>query len=91
MVKHAFGLAHTYPGQEVTLLYLFWEPGNPDEHSVFLEHRKEIQEFTKRVEGSSPSFSALSYPELWNSWARKAPEWLGEHLQAIESRYAISI
>ena len=28
LVKHAFGLAHTFPDRAVTLLYLFWEPSN---------------------------------------------------------------
>ena len=91
LVKHAFGLAHTYRGEAVTLLYLYWEPRNADEHSVFSEHRKEIQEFTKRLKGSSPSFRSLSYPELWNSWSETGPDWLRKHLVALDSRYLVSI
>ncbi len=30
LIKHAFGLAHTFPDRRVTLLYLYWEPSNAD-------------------------------------------------------------
>src|SRR5207249_4740582 len=37
LVKHAFGLAHTFTDQRATLLYLFWEPSNPEIFRVFAE------------------------------------------------------
>jgi hypothetical protein len=30
LIKHAFGLAGRFGGRPVTLLYLYWEPANPD-------------------------------------------------------------
>jgi hypothetical protein len=30
LIKHAFGLAGTFGGPPATLLYLYWEPANPD-------------------------------------------------------------
>ena len=91
LVKHALGLAHTFRGKTVILLYLYWEPRNPDSHSIFLEHRSEIQEFTERVASSSPSFRAISYPELWSSWEQTAPDWLMKHLNDLKSRYWVDI
>jgi len=69
LIKHAFGLARTFPDRPVTLLYLFWEPANPNAGPEFAAHRDEIEEFRARVAGSSPTFEAMSYPELWQSWS----------------------
>lgn len=93
LIKHAFGLARTFPDRPVTLLYLFWEPANPDAGSEFAAHRNEIEEFKTRVAGSSPAFEAMSYPELWQSWGRGGPAsgWLHEHLADLCGRYLISI
>ena len=35
-------------------------------------HRREIAEFVDRVAGSSPSFTALSYEQLWREWEQIA-------------------
>lgn len=91
LIKHAFGLAHTFRGKSTTLLYLYWEPLNPECSSVFGEHRKEISEFAQRVEGSKPSFEAMSYPALWSQWAETAPEWITKHLEDLGSRYLVSL
>ena len=91
LIKHAFGLAHTFRNKSVTLLYLYWEPLNPECSSIFGEHRKEISDFAQRVEGSKPNFEAMSYCELWNQWAITAPEWFLRHLDDLISRYLVSI
>ena len=90
LIKHAFGLVRTFPDRPVTLLYLFWEPANPDVHEVFAQHRREIEEFAGRVAGSTPTFLAMSYPELWSQWQEtgSAP-WLTEHLSELRSRYEV--
>lgn len=64
LIKHAFGLHHTFRGRPVTLLYLYWEPANPDCSPVFAAHRQEIAAFAERVAGSTPTFTAMSYPDL---------------------------
>ena len=61
------GLARTFSDRPVTLLYLFWEPANAEASPVFAAHRAEISEFAARMTGSSPTFEAMSYPELWQS------------------------
>ena len=43
LVKHAYGLAHTFPDEPVTLLYLYWEPLNAERFTLFAEHRLEIE------------------------------------------------
>ncbi|WP_374628955.1 hypothetical protein [Pannonibacter indicus] len=91
LIKHAFGLEHTYSGRPVTLLYLFWEPANPATSPVFAAHRAETARFAERVQGSSPGFAAMSYPELWTFWRQTAPLWLSEHLASLEARYLVQI
>jgi hypothetical protein len=88
LVKHAFGLAYTFRDERVTLLYLFWEPSNPEAYSRFAEHRVEINRFATSIEGSGPDFVALSYPELWKLWdSNSGPEWLSIHVQRLRERY----
>ena len=93
LIKHAFGLARTFPVGPVTLLYLFWEPANPEVGPEFAAHRAEIEEFKARAEESSPAFQAMSYPELWQFWrdSRSVPEWLQGHLESLKRRYLVRI
>jgi hypothetical protein len=92
LIKHAFGLAHCYSSSNVTLLYLYWEPRNAAEFSEFQSHREEVARFANEVKGSSPSFRAISYRDLWDEWSLLAsPPWLCEHLTALRSRYDIAI
>jgi hypothetical protein len=91
LVKHAFGLAYTFPNQRVTLLYLYWEPSNSDSHSIFAEHRAEIKRFATTISGGGPEFIAMSYPELWQRWeARSSSEWLQAHVARLRVRYGVA-
>ena len=91
LVKHAFGLAHTFPDGALTLLYLYWEPRNAEQLQLFVEHRAEIDTFSGRVAGSRPSFCAMSYPELWRTWSEAPPSWLTVHLDDLRARYDVEI
>ena len=91
LVKHAFGLAHTFPDGTVTLLYLYWEPRNAERFPLFVEHRREIDAFSRRVAGSRPSFRTMTYPELWRTWSAAPPSWLTVHLDALRARYEVEI
>jgi hypothetical protein len=92
LIKHAFGLARTFAGQPVTLLYLYWEPANPDCHPIFAEHRAEIAAFAERVAGSTPTFAAMSYPDLWATWGDAGPaDWRSGHLSDLRARYGITL
>jgi hypothetical protein len=90
LVKHAFGLAYTFPDRPVTLLYLFWEPSNPEAYPIFAEHRAEVTRFAASV-GGGPAFISMSYPELWRSWdACSEPDWLQAHVGRLRGRYGVA-
>jgi hypothetical protein len=92
LVKHAFGIAHTFPNRPATLLYLFWEPSNPKEHPFFDEHRAEVARFAASVFRGGSEFVAKSYPELWRSWdAHSEPKWLQAHFGRLRARYGVGI
>lgn len=92
LIKHAFGLAPTFPGQDVTLLYLYWEPANANVFDVFHEHRAEIERFAECIRGATPRFRALSYPALWSVWSRaSAAGWLGPHVESLRERYLVTL
>lgn len=92
LVKHAFGLSHTFPGRALSLLYIFWEPINPERDPVFSAHREEIARFASSISGSSPTFSAISYPEQWDAWdAAASTQWLREHVGQLRRRYCVAV
>jgi len=92
LVKHAFGLARTFPSRPVTLLYVFWEPANPEAYSSFAEHRAEVARFTDSVKGGGPKFVAMSYPELWDTWDEQlGPVWLRRHVSRLRARYGVAV
>lgn len=92
LIKHAFGLARCFADRQVTLLYLYWEPANPDAAPEFAAHRQEILAFAERVAGSTPEFRAMSYPELWRTWQDAGPAtWLAQHLAALRERYEVTV
>lgn len=92
LIKHAFGLARTFSDRPVKLLYLFWEPVNPNAAPLFAEHRKEIAAFAERVAGSKPAFEAMSYSELWRDWEDTgSADWLLQHLKNLRARYEVTV
>lgn len=92
LVKHYLGLRNTFPGRDVTLLYLFWEPANAAKLPEFRQHRAEVSAFGNLVAGSAIDFAAMSYLELWADWAiQDHPAWLGEHVVHLRARYEVTI
>ena len=91
LVKHALGLMHTYPGRALTLLYLYWEPLNASNLSVFGEHQRETTAFAERVASSRLAFESMTYNDLWTSWDSGAPQWLRAHLRCLRDRYGVEI
>jgi hypothetical protein len=92
LVKHSFGLAHTFEEKPVTLLYLFWEPSNAGAFPFFAEHRMEVDQFSASISNDAPKFAATSYPELWGSWdAGSAPGWLRIHVGRLRARYLVAV
>lgn len=93
LIKHAFGLAREFKDRQVMLLYLYWEPIDPDGAELFEQHRQEILKFEERTAGSTPVFQAMSYPELWRLWSEseEVPEWLSGHIDRLAARYLVRI
>ncbi len=91
LVKHAFGLIHTFPDRNVKLLYLFWEPRNSRDHPFFAEHRRQVAEFARSVQDSSPAFDAMSHGDLWRHWSAAASPWLSAHIRNLQARYEINL
>ncbi len=88
LIKHALGLTRTM-ALPTTLLYLFWEPMDAGLSPLFAQHREEIDEFAKRVEGSTLRFAAMSYPELWAAWGESGDPFLRAHVAALRARYEV--
>ncbi len=73
------------------LLYLYWEPTNPED-SAYVMHRRETAEFSERVNDSRVVFRSLSYLTLWRAWeATFSTAELEMHLTRLYERYAISV
>lgn len=97
LAKHYFGLSRLlefgdalgWKPAKVTLLYLFWEPGNSTEIGVCGIHRREIEDLADAVTGAKVAFRSLSYPELWRSW-ENIPQ-LAEHAGHLKRKYLIEV
>jgi hypothetical protein len=93
LVKHYLGLrrAQIEDPRPVELLYLYWEPTNADDVSVFLEHRREVAEFAALVDDPQIRFRGYSYPALWNEWEGAGGDRVDTHLQRLRERYAVAV
>jgi hypothetical protein len=91
LIKHAFGLMHTYPNQPITLIYLFWEPENWEGIGEFQAHRREIETFSHATAGCSHiEFGWQPYLDLWRGWDEiESPDWLNGHVKALKQRYGV--
>ncbi|MFH1688907.1 MAG: hypothetical protein ABIE42_01555 [Candidatus Eisenbacteria bacterium] len=90
LVKHYLGIRYSLAEEQIpkALLYLFWEPENWPEVPAFSRHRCEVLEFSMAVAGGEVEFTAVSYPELWDSW-EELGAWDGaeDRLHYLRERY----
>jgi hypothetical protein len=94
LVKHYLGLARSYPGRPLLLVYIYWEPANARALPLFNEHRAEVERFGKLVAGDPGCrFEALSYGEHWRELDALSakPAWLDRHLAQLRLRYEVEI
>ncbi len=94
LVRHYLGIRHSLADEEVpkALLYLFWEPANWAQVRAFSQHRCEALEFSMAVAGGEVEFTAMSYPEQWNSWEELgAWEGAADRLQYLRTRYVFDV
>lgn len=94
LVKHYLGLRNTYPNRALTLVYLYWEPANPDSEPTFHAHRDEVARFAELVDGDETCrFVHASYADVWHEWAGlgDTPAWLPAHLELLGRRYLVTV
>jgi hypothetical protein len=98
LVRHYLGVktqtapAGVHSGKRAVLVYLYWEPENASELQACRTHTDEVRSFTSQVADPDLPFTALSYPELWDSWKQhRSPSWLTSHLRLLKSRYGVQI
>lgn len=96
LVKHYLGLIRLmkqveqeWKHNEVTLLYLFWEPANACDIQDCLNHRRDIGELASKVSGSRIKFRSLSYPELWGEW--ESMPGITAHVGNLKARYSLTL
>jgi hypothetical protein len=97
LVKHYLGIGRLlsdgdrtgWKPTNVQLLYLFWEPENPEHIQACMQHQREIQELASAVAGSKVPFRWQSYPELWREWS-EVPA-LVDHARNLASRYSAKL
>ena len=100
LFKHAFAMrtqAHRtdeYQGLTPVLVYLYAEPeywprnGEPVSEDDKAQHRREIQDFVKRVEGDEVKFVSCSYRELLTAWQEIGTPKVRAHAEAVIERFA---
>lgn len=95
LVKHYFGLrkyCKENTVREATLLYLYWEPEDADQHAELRDHAEEAKEFRKAISDPVITFETMSYPQLWSTWDELSqPSWLSEHVAELKNRYAVRL
>jgi len=91
LVKHYLGLRRQFPDRLVILAYLYWQPTNASDVAVCVIHAAEVEEFTQRVNDPRVRFLGMSYRRLWEDWAAEdRPDWLNEHVGALQQRYGVA-
>jgi hypothetical protein len=90
LIKHYWGLLHTRRQGTDVLLYLFWEPQDPEQARPFDRHRAEVEAFADRAADPLCRFEAMSYPELWEAWEHRGG-WMAEHATWQKTRYGVSL
>lgn len=90
LTKHYFALSRLQGRQSpayYTLLYLFWEPINAEEHAECRRHRAEIEAFASSLQSSTVTFRWMTYAQLWDEWI--AIPALAPHARNLKARYEI--
>jgi hypothetical protein len=75
----------------VTLAYLFWEPADATDHTIFAAHRREIDSLASALVDDHVRLASLSYRELWSHWEGVGDAALANHVAALRSRYDVAL
>lgn len=91
LIKHSLGLfskGRLHENKTIILVYLYWQPENWEDFSVYTEHKKEIEEFAQRV-SNFIKFTPLTYPEYWNMVGKDTE--LADYVEQLRKRYSLYI
>lgn len=100
LFKHAFALrtqVHReggHYGLTPVLVYLYAEPerwprdSEPISEDTKAQHRQEIADFARRVEGDEVRFISCSYRELLSNWQEGGAPEVQSHTEAVIRRFA---
>jgi hypothetical protein len=90
IIKHYLGLiGHAETGQQIHLVYLYWEPLNGADFIEYRLHAEQVRYVQKRVAGSAVHFVGMTYHELWNHWMMVPA--LRAHTERLRQRYELRI
>ena len=93
LVKHYFGLSQLHriakQRENLTLLYLFWEPLNWQDIEECRRHREEAESFATQAANSSIPFHWMTYSQLWQEWT--GIPGLEQHAANLKARYEVCI
>lgn len=101
LVKHAFGLRTVVHREESLafgktpwLVYLYAEPGSwpdgtPVDAKTKADHRREIANFSRRVEGDEVRFTSMTYRELLETWLRADDAGVRSHASAVKEAFSL--
>jgi hypothetical protein len=60
LIKHALALESRFKDHALHLVYVWWEPANPDTLPGLREHRAEVRELVDRLGDSRPQLHAVT-------------------------------
>ena len=87
LVKHYLGLRQKFNEERLSLVYLYWEPLNAKNLSIYQKHADEIKDLKERLSGTDTPLLAISYTELWEEMEASNPE----HVARLRARYEFSV
>lgn len=86
LIKHSIGLIKNNKNKKVKLIYIYWEPINAIEFSVYQQHKKELHEFSERIKCvSGIEFHHTTYLEFYNNFIED--NFFKEHLEKFKEKY----
>lgn len=90
LVKHSIGLLNNKRKRSAKLIYVYWQPLNPDNFPVYKQHKTELDDFLKMIKDiSGISFFHFTYLELCNKF--KTDIFFKQHLQHFKDKYLLTI
>lgn len=91
LIKHALALCSRFPEPELHLVYVWWEPENPEELPELATHREELADLQDRLRDSSPILHAVTYRQLFAEWTALGSSDVDRYLAQLAERYVLEV